>query len=222
MDSPRKRNPSPADARGGGADTDSGSGDTGGFILLGIVVGAQGIRGQLRLRSFTGDPDALFSYGALLARRHDGDEGRRLTLRRTGQAKDVVIASVEGVSDRTSAEGMKGLRLYIEREALPPLEEDEFYHADLIGLSVDLVDGARLGQVKAVHDFGAGEMLEVVIEGGRSVFLPFTRKAVPVVDISAGRLVADPPEGLLDEGGPEPLELDGDEDGAANAREGTE
>ncbi|KZD07914.1 ribosome maturation factor RimM [Oceanibaculum pacificum] len=205
----------------------TGDAEGGGELLLGIVVGAQGIRGQLRIRSFTGEPDALFGYGPLLGRRRDGEEGRRLTLRRTGQAKDVVLAAVDGIADRTTAEGLKGLRLYIERSALPALEEDEYYHADLLGLAVELVGGGRLGTVKAVHDFGAGDMLEIADAAGRTKFVPFTRKAVPVVDLPAGRLVADPPEGILDDGRQGPGDQEGgDEDEpdyrVSDTRDGTE
>ncbi|MCH2394004.1 ribosome maturation factor RimM [Oceanibaculum sp.] len=176
-------------------------GDAGQLVLLGIVVGAHGIRGQLRVRSFTGEPAAIFGYGMLLGKRRDSDAGRSLTLKPAGQPKgEVVLASVSGVADRNAAEALKGLRLYVSRDALPALEEDEFYHADLIGLVVDQVAGELLGTVKAVHDFGAGDVLEVIREEGGSVFLPFTRAVVPVVDIAGGRLVADPPAELLESG----------------------
>ncbi|WP_322096609.1 ribosome maturation factor RimM [Oceanibaculum indicum] len=159
------------------------------------------MRGQLRVRSFTGEPAAIFGYGMLLGKRRDSDAGRSLTLKPAGQPKgELVLASVSGVADRNAAEALKGLRLYISRDALPALEEDEFYHADLIGLVVDQVAGERLGTVKAVHDFGAGDVLEVIREEGGSVFLPFTRAVVPVVDIAGGRLVADPPAELLESG----------------------
>lgn len=198
MASHPERQPAPA-----GTDRDA---ETGQSVLLGVVVGAHGIRGQLRIRSFTGEPAAIFGYGALLGKRRDGEAGRSLTLRPVGTAKggkpkgDVVMATLDGVADRTAAEALKGLRLYIGRDALPALEEDEFYHADLIGLAVDQVAGGRLGTVKALHDFGAGDVLEVTREEGGSVFLPFTRAVVPVVDIAGGRLVADPPAELLESG----------------------
>ncbi|RKQ68374.1 16S rRNA processing protein RimM [Oceanibaculum indicum] len=193
MASHPERQPAPAGAVDDGA--------AGQLVLLGIVVGAHGIRGQLRVRSFTGEPAAIFGYGMLLGKRRDSDAGRSLTLKPAGQPKgELVLASVSGVADRNAAEALKGLRLYISRDALPALEEDEFYHADLIGLVVDQVAGERLGTVKAVHDFGAGDVLEVIREEGGSVFLPFTRAVVPVVDIAGGRLVADPPAELLESG----------------------
>lgn len=198
MASHPERQPTPADADRDGA--------AGQLVLLGIVVGAHGIRGQLRIRSFTGDPAAIFGYGALIGKRRDGEAGRGLTLRPVGAAKagtgkgDVVLAALDGVADRNAAEALKGLRLYIGRDALPALAEEEFYHADLIGLAVDEMTGGRLGMVKAVHDFGAGDVLEVVREEGGSVFLPFTKAAVPVVDVAGGRLVADPPPELLESG----------------------
>lgn len=193
MASHPERQPAPAGAVDDGA--------AGQLVLLGIVVGAHGIRGQLRVRSFTDEPAAIFGYGMLLGKRRDSDAGRSLTLKPAGQPKgEVVLASVSGVADRNAAEALKGLRLYVSRDALPALEEDEFYHADLIGLGVDQVAGDRLGTVKAVHDFGAGDVLEVIREEGGSVFLPFTRAVVPVVDIAGGRLVADPPAELLESG----------------------
>lgn len=193
MASHPERQPAPAGADGDGA--------AGQLVLLGIVVGAHGIRGQLRVRSFTGEPAAIFGYGPLIGKRRDDEAGRRLTLKRAGQPKDdVVLAALDGVADRNAAEALKGLRLYVGRDALPALAEDEFYHADLIGLAVEQVGGERLGTVKAVHDFGAGDVLEVMREEGGSVFLPFTMAVVPVVDIAGGRLVADPPAELLESG----------------------
>lgn len=214
MASHPERQPTPT-----GADGDTAAGQ---FVLLGVIVGAHGIRGQLRIRSFTGEPAAIFGYGALLGKRRDTEAGRSLTLRPVGTAKggkpkgDVVLATLDGVADRTAAEALKGLRLYVSRDALPALEEDEFYHADLIGLVVDQVAGGRLGTVKAVHDFGAGDVLEVTREEGGTVFLPFTMAVVPVVDIAGGRLVADPPAALLESGAA------GEEDAGGETRDDEE
>jgi 16S rRNA processing protein RimM len=118
----------------------------------------------------------------------------------TGEAKGVVIARIDGVEDRNQAEALRGVRLYVSRDALPaPEGAEEFYHADLIGLDAALADGTVFGRVVAVHDYGAGDSLEVERpEGGGTVLVPFTRAAVPVVDLQARRLVVDPPEGLLD------------------------
>src|SRR5258707_8968878 len=115
--------------------------------------------------------------------------------------KGVVVCRVGGVTDRDSAEVLRGLRLYLPRAALPPTAEEEYYHADLIGLQALLADGTTLGQVRAVHDFGAGDTLEIVRPAGPPAMVPFTRAIVPVVDLAAGRLVVDPPPGLLE--GPE-------------------
>ena len=123
---------------------------------------------------------------------------RRLTLRLVGAAKGVLIAKLAGVEDRDRAEALRGLRLYLPRAALPPTADDEYYHADLIGLDAALGDGTPLGRVRAVHDFGAGDTLEIERPEGPPALVPFTRTVVPVVDLEAGRLVIDPPPGLLD------------------------
>ncbi|ABC21987.1 ribosome maturation factor RimM [Rhodospirillum rubrum] len=167
-------------------------------LLVGVIVGSHGVRGLVRVKSFTQDEMALCDYGPL----SDETGTRRFAVEVRNQAKGVVICQIPGVSDRTAADALKGTRLFLDRAALPAdaLEEDEYYHADLIGLPVDLVDGGRLGVVHSVHDFGAGDMLEVTLaQGRRSVLLPFTKAVVPLVDVKAGRLVADPPLGLLDD-----------------------
>lgn len=162
-------------------------------ICVGVITGAQGVHGAVRIKSFTAAPEDVASYGPV-----EDETGRRaLTLRLVGRAKGVVIGKIPGVEDRDAAEAMKGMRLYIARSALPETGEDEYYHTDLVGLAVVLRDGTVLGEVRAVHDYGAGDSLEVAREGGGSVMVPFTRAAVPVVDIRGGRLVIDPPEGLL-------------------------
>jgi 16S rRNA processing protein RimM len=163
------------------------------------VTGAHGVRGAVKVKSFTADPGDVAAYGPLEDERGD----RRFTLRLVGSAKGVVIARVAGVADRDAAEALRGLRLYLPRAALPPPGDDEYYHADLIGLDVALGDGTILGRVRAVHDFGAGDTLEIDRAEGQPVMVPFTRAVVPVVDLDAGRLVVDPPPGLL---GPAPQE----------------
>ncbi|WP_413205700.1 ribosome maturation factor RimM [Rhodospirillum sp. A1_3_36] len=169
-------------------------------LLVGVIVGTHGVRGLLRVKSFTQDEAALCSYGPLT------DEGgsRSFDLVFKNLAKGVVLCALKGIDDRDAALALKGTRLYMDRSALPKdaLEEDEYYHADLIGLPIERADGGNLGVVRAVHDFGAGDMLEVALseDASKVVFLPFTQACVPVVDIKAGRLVADPPPGLLDGG----------------------
>jgi 16S rRNA processing protein RimM len=165
-------------------------------VCMGVVGAPHGVRGAVRIKAFTDDPEAIAGYGAL----EDESGAKRFTLRVIGKVKGdgMVIATLSGVEDRDQAEALRGLRLYAPRAALPPTEEDEFYHADLVGLTAVLDSGEQLGKVVAVHDFGAGDMLEIARTKGQPVLLPFTRTAVPVVDIAAGHVVVDPPAGLLD------------------------
>jgi 16S rRNA processing protein RimM len=163
---------------------------------MGVVGAPHGVRGAVRIKSFTDEPEALARYGAL----EDESGAKRFTLRVTGNVKGdgMVIASLSGIEDRDQAGALRGLRLYAPRTSLPPTAEDEFYHADLVGLKALLDGGEQLGKVVAVHDFGAGDMLEISRAKGQPVLVPFTRAAVPVVDIAAGHVVVDPPAGLLD------------------------
>ena len=149
------------------------------------------MRGELRVNTYTEDPLALLRYRTL--RREDGSTALTLTSGRA--AKDGLVARAEEVSTKEAADALRGLRLYVTREALPEPEEDEFYLADLIGLRAETPEGERLGVVKAVHDFGAGDILEVDPGEGRpTFFLPFTRDNVPAVEVAAGRVVAVRPE----------------------------
>ena len=163
---------------------------------MGVVGAPHGVRGAVRIKSFTDEPEAIARYGEL----EDEGSERRFTLRVLGSAKGdgMVIAQLAGVADRDRAEALRGLRLYAPRAALPAIAEDEFYHADLVGLAADLEDGTRLGKIIAVHDFGAGDMIEIARDKGQPVLVPFTRAAVPIVDLAGGKVVIDPPEGLFD------------------------
>lgn len=181
-------------------------------VCLGVVVGARGLKGDLRIKSFTQRPEDIAAYGTL----EDEAGDRRFALSVSGQAKGVVIARAKGVDDRTAAEKLKGVRLYVDRSVLPPPDEDEFYLSDLIGLRAEGPDG-DLGTVRTVADFGAGDVLEITGGGFGTVMVPFTKAIVPVVDIAGGRLVIDPPEGLLEP--PPPEAHDGDADDGAT--EGT-
>jgi 16S rRNA processing protein RimM len=178
----------PAGERGNAARAD------GKRVCVGIIAGAHGVRGAVRVKSFTADPEAVARYGPL----EDESGGRHFSLRLAGNAKGVVIARLAGIADRDSAESLRGTRLYLPRAALPPTADEEYYHADLIGLAVALADGTALGHVSAVHDFGAGDTLEIERPKGPPAMVPFTRAIVPVVDLAAGRLVLDPPPGLID------------------------
>jgi 16S rRNA processing protein RimM len=177
-------------------------------VCLGQIVGVHGVRGLVRVKLFGDDPASLSAYGPL-----SNEAGTRaFRLVPQSPAKGVWITRVEGVADRTAAEALRGTTLWVDRAALPPAEdEDTFYHADLIGLRADRADGTPFGTVRAVHDFGAGEMLEIAgVEGvaGGTVMMPFTRAAVPVVDVAGGKVVVDPPLGLLEPGRPEGGELE--------------
>jgi len=159
-------------------------------ICVGVIAGAHGVRGLVRVKSFTAEPSDIAAYGPL-----SDDRGRRLfTLEIVGSAKGVLLARIDGVRDRDAAEALKGTELNVARDTLPQTGEDEFYHADLIGLPVFLPDGAQYGTVRALHEFGAGDMIEILLEGGGASVLPFTRAVVPVVDVEGGRVVVAPPE----------------------------
>ena len=164
-------------------------------VCVGVVAGAHGVRGAVKIKSFTATPEDVAGYGPL----EDESGERRFSLRLVGTGKGVVIGHLSGIVDRNQAEAARGLRLYLPRAALPPTEEDEYYHADLIGLAAVLTDGTPVGAVRAVHDFGAGDTLEIARTEGPPVMVPFTRAIVPSVELAAGRLVVDPPPGLLDE-----------------------
>jgi 16S rRNA processing protein RimM len=164
-------------------------------VCVGVVTGPQGVQGAVRIKSFTEVPEGIAGYGPL-----EDETGRRqFDLHLCGVAKGVVIARLPGVRDRDQAEALRGLRLYLPRSALPQPEAEEFYHADLIGLEAVLGDGTRVGHVRAIYDFGAGDTLELERDGGPPVLVPFTRAVVPIVAPAEGRLVLDPPPGLLDD-----------------------
>ena len=159
-------------------------------LVVGIVGKAHGIRGEVRVRTFLASPQALGDYGPL-----GTSDGRVLTVTgvRTLNA-DMAVARFEGISDRNGAEALSGCELTIARDALPAeAEEDSFYHADLIGLAVRASAGEAIGHIIAIHNFGAGDMLEVKTSGGRQ-FYPFTRVVVPEVDIAGGYVVLVPPD----------------------------
>ena len=160
-----------------------------GRIRLGVIAGAHGLDGAVLIRSHTADPASIGSYGELT----DAGGGRSFKVKVRRVTPKGVIAKVDGVADRTAAEGLKGVELYISRDALPEPDEDEFYYADLIGLGVEGTDGQRLGTVSNMANYGAGDVMEVALETGGSLLLPFTRAAVPVIDVAAGRIVVDPP-----------------------------
>jgi 16S rRNA processing protein RimM len=167
-------------------------------VCVGVIAGAHGVKGAARVKSFTAAPAAIAAYGPVW----DESGERRFELEVIGELKGAVLVTIAGVTDREAAEALKGVRLYVDRAVLPEPEADEFYHADLVGLAAELSDGTPLGEVRAVHNFGAGDVIEVGPPDGPSVMVPFTRAAVPVVDTRAGRIVIDAEAGLV-EGAPD-------------------
>ena len=172
----------------------NGKPDPADLVLLGVVIGVRGLKGDLRIKSFTADPEDLAAYGPLW------DEAGEVSyrVRVTGEVKGHLIARIKGVSNRTAAETLKGLKLHISRSALPDPEEDEFYHSDLIGLQVVTTSGEVLGTVSAVEDFGAGDVLEVAGGPYKGLVVPFTKEVVPEVDLEIGTVTVDLPDGLLE------------------------
>ena len=172
------------------------------FVLLGRFGAPHGVRGEIRLQSFTADPLSIAGYGPLFDK--SGAQKFVLTHLRP-QGKDMLVARVEGVSDRGTAEKLGRIELFAPRANLPQTEEDEFYLADLEGLRAETADGSLLGQVLALRNFGAGDILEVrPAQGGETLLFPFTKAVVPVVDIAGGRVVIAPP-----------IEIEGDANGEA-------
>lgn len=155
------------------------------------IGAAHGIRGEVRLWSFTQDPLAIVDYGPLQSE----DGSRQFEIETVRPAKDHLVARLAGVDDRNAAEALTNVKLYVSRDVLPPVEDDEtYYHADLIGLTAVGADGAALGTVTAVHNFGAGDVIEIrPTGGGEALLVPFTDAAVPTIDIAAGRIVVVPP-----------------------------
>ena len=163
-------------------------------IVVGTLSGAFGVHGEVRLKSYCAQPEAIAAYAPL----HDGTGRAYDTIRLTGQTRGAFTARVSGIATREEAEALKGTDLYADRDRMPAPDEDEYYYSDLIGLTVVDTGGAEIGTVKAVFDHGAGDLLEVQRSGGgETALLPFTRANVPTVDLSAGRMVVDPPDGLL-------------------------
>jgi 16S rRNA processing protein RimM len=163
-------------------------------VCVGAIAGAYGVRGEVRVKSYCAEPDAIETYGPLTS--EDGASTFHLALLRP--IKNGFVARIAEIATKEEADNLKGTQLFAPRNRLPSLPDDEFYHADLIGVSVFDSGGSLLGRIKAVLDHGAGDILEIQRDGSsETVLLPFTRAAVPTVDLGAGRIVADPPEGLF-------------------------
>lgn len=159
-------------------------------VCVGAIAGAFGVRGEVRLKSFTSEPNDIAGYSPLWTE----DGTRSFAIRLTRPTTGGLGARLSGVETREEAEALKGVTLWADRGKLPKLPDDEFYHADLIGLAVYDTGGAPLGKVRAIYDHGAGDILEIFGPGRKqTLLLPFTKAAVPTVDLAAGRIVADPP-----------------------------
>ncbi|OQM77167.1 ribosome maturation factor RimM [Manganibacter manganicus] len=156
------------------------------LIQMAVIGAAHGIKGELRVKTFTGDPLALGDYGPLHAR--DGRIFEVANIRPTG---NVVVVRFKGVGDRNAAEALAGTELFIDRAALPEEDEDEFYHADLVGLAVRDETAAAVGRVAAVQNFGGGDILELTLGGRKGVLIPFSKAAVPEISIAGGYIRVD-------------------------------
>jgi 16S rRNA processing protein RimM len=177
-------------------------------VLVAQIGAAHGLRGEVRLRSFTAEPMAVKDYGVL----ESEDGTQRFEIESLRPAKDVLIARLAGVADRNAAERLCNLRLYVARDRLPAPDNDEFYYADLIGLSAVASDSREIGTVVGLQNFGAGDLVEIKLTDGATVMLPFTKRIVPRIEIAAGRIVVDPPDGALDAVAP-PLAGEGEASG---------
>ena len=171
-------------------------GRTPAWVCVAKVVGAHGLRGALKLRCFTERVEDVAAYGPL----YDGQGRRRFTLKILGTTRGGVLAAAADVNDRTAAEALRGLELFVPRTALPEAGPEEFYRADLAGLVALGRDGSPLGTVRGVDNFGAGDVIEIAAPDGQLLTLPFDRRTVPEIDLAAGRLVVEPPVELAAEG----------------------
>jgi len=167
-------------------------------ICIGVIGGAFGVTGEVRLKSFCAEPTSIAEYGPLFTK----DGSRSFTVKLTRPVAGGLGARLSGVADKDQADALRGTELFVDRTRLPKLPDDEFYHSDLVGLEVLDTGGVALGRVIAVHNHGAGDIVEIggpeLMAVGRksSLMLPFTLAAVPTVDLSAGRIIVDLPEGL--------------------------
>jgi 16S rRNA processing protein RimM len=163
------------------------------MVRIGRIGAAHGIAGAVRVKAFTAEPVSLGDYGSLSTA-----DGRKLRIRALRPAGSVVVVQFEGIGDRTAAETLNGIDLYVPRDRLPAPEAEEYYHADLIGLGAFAADGTEIGTVIGVANYGAGDLIEIARTKGSAVLVPFTRANVPKIDLAARRLIVDPLPGLLD------------------------
>jgi 16S rRNA processing protein RimM len=165
-----------------------------GKLPFGAIVGPQGVKGQFKVKPFTAAPKSLLAYGPVTT-----DNGRQLMLQIISvNAKGLAIVRAKGVDTREAAESLRGLTLYVARKSLPEPDDGEFYHADLLGMVVKGQDGALLGSLVAIHDFGAGEIAEISPRKGSTIMVPFSGDRLLAVDMAAKELCLSVPDGLLD------------------------
>jgi len=161
-----------------------------GVICVARIGAPHGVRGAVRLWSFTADPFAVTDYGPLSTK----DGARSFEIATVRAAKDHLVVTLKGVTSRDEAERLNGIELYVPRDRLPPTEDDEYYHADLIGLAAVTAAGEPLGKVVAIHNFGAGDIIEIAPPSGPTLLLPFTNAVVPTIDLAGGRVIIEPPD----------------------------
>jgi 16S rRNA processing protein RimM len=159
-------------------------------ICVARIGAAHGVRGAVKLWTFTEDPLAVKDYGPLTTK----DGARQFEVAQAREAKDHLVATFKGVATREDAERLNGIELYIARDKLPATEDDEYYHADLIGLAAVNTADEPIGRVLAIHNFGAGDIIEIAPPQGPTLLLPFTNAVVPTVDLAGGRVVIELPE----------------------------
>lgn len=169
-------------------------------VCIARIGAAHGVRGAVKLWTFTEDPFAVKDYGPLSTK----DGARHFEVASAREAKDHLVATFKGITTRDEAERLNGIELYIPREKLPATDDDEYYHADLIGLDAVTTANEPLGRVIAIHNFGAGDIIEIAPPAGATMLLPFSNAVVPTVDIAGGRVVIELPE-----------EVEGDDPNAA-------
>jgi 16S rRNA processing protein RimM len=169
------------------------------MVCVARIGAAHGVRGAVKLWTFTEDPFAVTRYGPLWSK----DGRQQFEVAQVREANGFLVATLRGITSRNEAERLNGIELYIARDKLPPTDEDEYYHTDLIGLAAVKTSGEPLGRIIAIHNFGAGDIIEVAPESGPTLMLPFSNAVVPEVDLKGGRVVIDPPR-----------EIDGDDPSA--------
>ena len=166
-------------------------------VCLGVIVGVKGLKGEVKIKTFTGNPEDIAAYGPLRTAR-----GQTLEVSVVNAVDDMVTARIAGITDRSAAEALKGFELFVDRAALPQTEDGTFYHADLVGLPVAFTDGTVVGKVAAFHNYGGGDVMEVEqIEGAKTALLPFTADVIAQIDLAGGKVVINPMPGLFDDDG---------------------